>query len=87
MNPILIAECCQNHNGRRDVLQRMIHRAAEAGANYVKLQAIRSRELTHRPRFEQGVRRIEDGKEIQVEVSVEDLLLGDDILEIPLSFW
>ncbi len=33
------------------------------------------------------VRRIEDGKEIQIEVSMEDLLLGDDILEIPLSFW
>ena len=33
------------------------------------------------------VRRIQDGEEVQVKVSVEDLLLPDDILEIPLSFW
>lgn len=55
MRPILIAECCQNHNGRRDVLQAMIEKAAEAGADYVKIQAIRSRELTFRERFEEGV--------------------------------
>lgn len=52
--PILIAECCQNHNGDRDILKRMIHAAAENGADYVKIQAIRSRELTHRPRFDDG---------------------------------
>lgn len=52
--PILIAECCQNHNGDRDILQRMIHAAAEAGADHVKLQTIRSRELTRRERFEEG---------------------------------
>jgi N,N'-diacetyllegionaminate synthase len=52
--PILIAECCQNHNGDRAVLQRMIHQATEAGADYVKLQTIRSRELTRRERFEEG---------------------------------
>ncbi|MDY7092269.1 MAG: N-acetylneuraminate synthase family protein [Acidobacteriota bacterium] len=67
MRPILIAECCQNHNGRRDLLQRMIHQAAEAGADFVKLQAIRSRELTHRPRFDQGERRSDNGNEV-VEV-------------------
>ncbi len=55
MKPILIAECCQNHNGKRDVLQRMIHTAAEQGADFVKLQTIRSRELTHRPQFDEGV--------------------------------
>ncbi len=33
------------------------------------------------------VRRIQDGEEVQVKVSVEDLLQPDDILEIPLSFW
>jgi sialic acid synthase SpsE len=55
MKPILIAECCQNHNGKRDTLKRMIHAAAESGADYVKLQTIRSRELTHRPRFDEGV--------------------------------
>lgn len=33
----------------------MIHEAAEHGADYVKIQAIRSRELTHRERFDEGV--------------------------------
>ena len=48
MRPLLIAECCQNHNGRQDLLREMIHRAAEAGADYVKIQAIRSRERDSR---------------------------------------
>jgi sialic acid synthase SpsE len=51
---MLIAECCQNHQGSRETLKRMVHAAAEAGADYVKIQAIRSRELTFRPRFEEG---------------------------------
>ena len=55
MKPIIIAECCQNHNGSREVLKRMIHEAAENGAGYVKIQAIRSRELTHRVRFDEGL--------------------------------
>lgn len=55
MRPILIAECCQNHNGDMEILKRMIHAAAENGADYVKIQAIRSRELTHRERFDEGV--------------------------------
>lgn len=54
MRPILIAECCQNHNGKRDILRRMIDAAVESGADYVKIQAIRSRELTKRARFETG---------------------------------
>lgn len=53
--PVLIAECCQNHNGDRAILQRMIHAAAENGADYVKIQAIRSAELTHRDKFDEGV--------------------------------
>jgi sialic acid synthase SpsE len=53
--PILIAECCQNHNGRREVLQRMIHEAASAGADFVKIQALYSRDVTYRERFEEGV--------------------------------
>lgn len=52
--PILIAECCQNHNGDRTILQRMIHAAAENGADYVKIQALRSHEVTYRERFEEG---------------------------------
>ena len=50
----LIAECCQNHNGSREVLKRMIHAASEAGATYAKIQALRSNELTFRERFEDG---------------------------------
>lgn len=53
-SPLLIAECCQNHNGRRDVLQRMIHEAASAGADFVKIQALYSRDVTFRERFEDG---------------------------------
>lgn len=55
MRPILIAECCQNHNGSQEILRRMIHEAAENGADYVKIQAIRSRNLAFRERFEEGV--------------------------------
>jgi len=54
VKPILIAECCQNHGGRREVLAEMIHRGADAGADYVKIQAIRSSELAHRERFDTG---------------------------------
>ncbi len=54
MKPVIIAECCQNHNGSREILQRMIHEGAENGADYVKIQTIRSRELTHRERFDEG---------------------------------
>ncbi len=54
MRAILIAEFCQNHNGRWDLVERMLDEAAEAGADYAKLQSIRSRELTHRPRFDEG---------------------------------
>ena len=50
----LIAECCQNHNGSREILKRMIHASAEAGATYAKIQALRSNELTFRERFEEG---------------------------------
>jgi len=56
VKPKLIAECCQNHNGSKDTLKRMIHEAAAAGADYVKIQAIRSREVTRRERFENGVK-------------------------------
>ena len=50
----LIAECCQNHNGSREILKKMIHASAEAGATYAKIQALRSSELTFRERFEEG---------------------------------
>ena len=52
--PLIIAECCQNHNGNFDVLKEMVYKAAENGADYVKIQAIRSSELVFRERFENG---------------------------------
>jgi sialic acid synthase SpsE len=55
MRPILIAECAQSHNGRREILKRMIHESAANGADYAKIQAARSRELTHRVRFDTGL--------------------------------
>ena len=42
MKPIIIAECCQNHNGNKEILKKQIHSAAENGANYVKIQSIRN---------------------------------------------
>jgi N,N'-diacetyllegionaminate synthase len=64
VKPILIAECCQNHNGDQEILKRMIHTAAENGADYAKIQAIRSRDLTFRARFENG----KIGPDAEVEV-------------------
>jgi sialic acid synthase SpsE len=55
MRPILIAECCQNHNGDRALLGRMVHAAAEAGADYAKIQGLYSADVTQRERFEEGV--------------------------------
>jgi N,N'-diacetyllegionaminate synthase len=55
MKPLLIAEACQNHGGKRETLKRMIHEAAENGADYVKIQSIRAREVAFRQRFENGV--------------------------------
>lgn len=53
MSPALIAECCQNHNGDPDLLARMVDEAAAAGADLVKIQAIRSEDLVRRERFEE----------------------------------
>jgi len=51
----IIAECCQNHNGDLEILKRMVHAAAEAGADFAKIQGLRSGELAYRERFERGV--------------------------------
>ena len=55
MSAKIITELCQNHNGDKILLQEMIHAAAENGADIVKIQTIRSKELTHRPRFDDGI--------------------------------
>jgi len=52
---IVIAECCQNHNGDRQILQEMIWAAADAGADYAKVQIIFADDLVFRERFESGV--------------------------------
>ncbi len=50
----IIAEVCQNHGGSRDTLKEMISAAAEAGADYVKMQTIFSEDVSFRKRFEEG---------------------------------
>lgn len=59
----IIAEICQNHNGDTKILQEMVHAASEAGADYAKIQAINSSELTFRERFENGLM---EGKTVKV---------------------
>lgn len=51
----IIAELCQNHNGDRGLIKEMVAAAAEAGADFAKIQTIFSDELTDRPRFEDGL--------------------------------
>ena len=51
----IIAELCQNHNGDRIILDEMISAAAEAKADYVKIQSMRSKDLVYRERFEKGI--------------------------------
>jgi N,N'-diacetyllegionaminate synthase len=50
----IIVELCQNHAGKRDVLEQQIKAAAENGADIVKMQSIWSEDLTRRDRFEKG---------------------------------
>ncbi len=56
----IIAELCQNHNGDLKILDEMVAAAAEAKADYVKIQSMRSSDLTFRKRFEKGL--IEGGR-------------------------
>lgn len=56
----IIAECCQNHGGDWTVLKDMVWAAADAGADYVKIQSMLPSELTYRERFESGA--TEDGR-------------------------
>lgn len=50
----IIVEICQNHNGDRALLERMVKEAAENGADIVKMQSIWSEDVTKRERFEEG---------------------------------
>ena len=51
----LIAELCQNHFGDMSIVEEMIHAAKENGADYVKIQSMRSKDLNYRGRFEKGL--------------------------------
>jgi sialic acid synthase SpsE len=52
---VVIAECCQNHQGDLAILKDMIWTAADTGADYVKIQSMLADDLTFRERFEEGV--------------------------------
>ena len=51
----IIAELCQNHNGDTKMLGEMVAAASEFGADIVKIQSMRSKDLTFRERFENGL--------------------------------
>ena len=51
----IIAELCQNHNGDIKVLSEMVSAASEAGADILKIQSMRSKDLTFREMFEDGL--------------------------------
>ena len=63
----VILEFCQNHNGKKDVLERMLDEAAELGVKYVKLQAAYADDISFRPEFENGLE-----KDSQI-VTIKDL--------------
>ncbi|MDB5189494.1 MAG: ral stress protein 14 [Parcubacteria group bacterium] len=62
----IIAEVCQNHNGSRETLERMIEAAAQSGADMVKMQSIWAADVTKRERFEEGVVDAE-GKQLAIK--------------------
>ena len=51
----IIAELCQNHNGDLKILDEMVSAAADAGADFVKIQSMLSKDLTHRKKFDDGI--------------------------------
>lgn len=51
----IIAELCQNHNGDMKLVEDMVAAASEAGASYVKIQSMQSKDLIKRERFEKGL--------------------------------
>lgn len=62
----IIAELCQNHNGDLKILDEMVSAAADAGAEYVKIQSMLSSDLTHRTKFDNGVND-ENGKVLTIK--------------------
>ncbi len=78
----VIVELCQNHKGDRKLLEEMIYAAKDAGAKYVKMQCIRSNELTHRPEFDNGLRYGDEVRIIKRPYTLEfERLKGLDLPE------
>ena len=51
-----IAELCQNHLGKTKNVEKMLAQCAYYGAKTVKLQYIYAKNLSFRPRFENGIK-------------------------------
>ena len=65
----------------------MIHTAAENGADYVKIQAIRSRELSHRERFDEGLTENGEVKVIKRPYQPEVERLSKLDLSLDVEHW
>ncbi len=52
----LIAELCQNHNGKIKILEKQVKEAAKNGATHVKIQHIYANRLSFRSQFENGLK-------------------------------
>lgn len=76
----IIVEICQNFKGNKEILQKMIFAATEAGATHAKIQSYLSSELTDRPEFEIGdLRGIDRPYKIEFERLKKADLLDQDI--------
>ena len=51
-----IAELCQNHSGKIENIEKMVDECAFYGAKIIKLQYILSKNLSHRPQFDYGLK-------------------------------
>ncbi len=51
-----IAELCQNHLGKIENIEKMVEECAFYGAKIIKLQYILSKNLSHRPEFDFGLK-------------------------------
>lgn len=81
MKKTVIAELCQNHNGDKNLVSEMVAAAKESGADFAKMQYIRSDSLSHRPRFDNG---LSDGsKRLHIKRPFSDELARLKTLDIP----
>lgn len=73
----LIAEFCQNHNGKRENLRKMISSASRSGFTHGKIQGLYSFELTKRLEFESSNAAIHRPFDIEL-ARLKDLDLSED---------